>query len=337
MKVRICLIMALMTAAVFGLWAQAEVSLQYQCGEANPVSTQIRPNLILENTGTTPVDLQSIVIYYFYTPDVSQGQEVVVEYAGIGTGNVIAVSGYGPGGNPCLRIGFTTGAGSLSPGGSTGEIRISVNNAEWGNYDQSNDYSFEPANTTYGPHEKIAVFENDELISGVPVCIPCNGLIHFTVSDTQGDPIPGATLHHYGGDIFATVDDQGKYDMPTRGWAPESTGPCIMGDAMIHAEAPGYVPSEDRFFSVSNCYEMSVGFVLALEPNTTPQTAILGDVNNDGKIDIVDALIMAQCYVQLIIDCPQPENGDVNCYGVMDIIDALLIAQYYVGLVSQFC
>ncbi len=60
-----------------------------------------------------------------------------------------------------------------------------------------------------------------------------------------------------------------------------------------------------------------------------------GDVNNNGVVDIVDALLVAQYYVGL-----NPANfssgvADVNCSGGIDIVDSLVIAQYYVGLLSQ--
>ena len=58
-----------------------------------------------------------------------------------------------------------------------------------------------------------------------------------------------------------------------------------------------------------------------------------GDINADGSTDIVDALLVAQCYVSLI-SCPSAEIGDVNCDGSIDIIDGLLIAQLYVGLIN---
>jgi hypothetical protein len=65
-------------------------------------------------------------------------------------------------------------------------------------------------------------------------------------------------------------------------------------------------------------------------------TCVLGDINYDNSIDIVDALVAAQYFVGLNpnidINC-----GDVNCDGRIDIIDALLIAQYFVGLISEFC
>jgi hypothetical protein len=62
-----------------------------------------------------------------------------------------------------------------------------------------------------------------------------------------------------------------------------------------------------------------------------------GDVNNDGSIDIVDALLTAQYYVGLNPSNFDQSRADANCNGTIDIVDALLIAQYYVGLVDHFC
>ena len=61
-----------------------------------------------------------------------------------------------------------------------------------------------------------------------------------------------------------------------------------------------------------------------------------GDVNSNGDISIVDALLVAQFYVNL-----DPENfdssvADVNGDNDIDIVDALLIAQYYVQLITSF-
>jgi pectate lyase len=62
----------------------------------------------------------------------------------------------------------------------------------------------------------------------------------------------------------------------------------------------------------------------------------LGDVNNSGSIDIVDALLIAQYSVGL-----NPGNfiqgvADVNCDNSINIVDALLTAQFYVGIISSF-
>ena len=71
--------------------------------------------------------------------------------------------------------------------------------------------------------------------------------------------------------------------------------------------------------------------------STPTQAVTLGDVNSNGTIDIVDALMTAQYYVGLIPAGFNTSAADVNCSGSIDIVDALIIAQYYVGLITRFC
>jgi alpha-L-fucosidase 2 len=71
-------------------------------------------------------------------------------------------------------------------------------------------------------------------------------------------------------------------------------------------------------------------------PDPTP-AGTLGDVDSDDDIDIVDALLIAQYYVELDPDGFIPENADTNCDGSINIVDALLVAQYYVELIQGFC
>jgi hypothetical protein len=62
-----------------------------------------------------------------------------------------------------------------------------------------------------------------------------------------------------------------------------------------------------------------------------------GDVNGDGNINIVDALMTAQYYVGLNPSPFNPQAADVTgCDGSVTILDALVLAQYYVGLISVF-
>jgi hypothetical protein len=71
-------------------------------------------------------------------------------------------------------------------------------------------------------------------------------------------------------------------------------------------------------------------------PLSTPvASGGLGDVNADGNIDIVDALMMAHYFVGLNPSGFGTAQSDVNGDGMLNIIDALILAQYYVGLVSQ--
>jgi hypothetical protein len=62
----------------------------------------------------------------------------------------------------------------------------------------------------------------------------------------------------------------------------------------------------------------------------------LGDVNDDGSIDILDALFTARYYVGLPVQQFNPAAADVDCNQKVTITDALFIAFYYVGIGYQF-
>ncbi len=72
-----------------------------------------------------------------------------------------------------------------------------------------------------------------------------------------------------------------------------------------------------------------------------------GEVNCDGVVNIVDALIMAQFTVSIRTDqghCPinlidgiNPAAGDLNGDAKVDIIDALIVAQCDAGIANPFC
>ena len=72
-----------------------------------------------------------------------------------------------------------------------------------------------------------------------------------------------------------------------------------------------------------------------LIPTETPGST--GDVNNDTSINIIDALLVAQYYVDLDPANFHTSKADTNCDGSINIIDALLISQYYVEIIDQFC
>ncbi|MEM3505446.1 MAG: dockerin type I repeat-containing protein [Archaeoglobaceae archaeon] len=58
----------------------------------------------------------------------------------------------------------------------------------------------------------------------------------------------------------------------------------------------------------------------------------LGDVNNDGKVSIVDALFIAQHLVgKRTLDNASKTYANVNKDNKLSIVDALFIAQYLVG------
>ena len=66
----------------------------------------------------------------------------------------------------------------------------------------------------------------------------------------------------------------------------------------------------------------------------TQTSSNCGDVNTDGIVNIVDALIIAKYYVGLSTLTIEESIADVNGDGTVNILDSLLIARFYIGLES---
>jgi hypothetical protein len=77
-------------------------------------------------------------------------------------------------------------------------------------------------------------------------------------------------------------------------------------------------------------------FIIVSASALSVYSQALGDVNNNGAIDIVDALAIAQYSVQMSPSPFYTSAADVDANGSITIVDALLVAQYYVGIINQF-
>lgn len=76
----------------------------------------------------------------------------------------------------------------------------------------------------------------------------------------------------------------------------------------------------------------------SVNPNPPgPSGQKLGDVNNDGNIDLLDALCILQNYNGVKeLDNNAKTAADVDKNGVVDLVDALRIMKYYNGEISGF-
>jgi len=62
-----------------------------------------------------------------------------------------------------------------------------------------------------------------------------------------------------------------------------------------------------------------------------------GDVNGDGQVSMVDAMLIAQYVAGLIgSGALHLTAADVNCSGGVSMVDAMLVAQKVAGLISEF-
>jgi endoglucanase len=246
-----------------------QMKVLYKCGDPNPSTSQIKPQFNIVNTGDETINIGDLTVQYFYTKTGVVQEVFNVDYAPMGTSNISGTfhDGY-------VEIGFSSAAGSLSPGGGeTGEIQLRINRTSHDEYDQTDDYSFDASKTSYAEWDHIILLLDGELVWGIP---------------------PGGT-------------DPDSTSEPTSASTPVPTA----------VSAPGS-PAEPT-------------------PTSPAPSQMRGDVNKDNKIDIVDALLIAQYYVGLDPeDFKDPLAGDVNNDDKIDIVDALLVAQYYVGIINEF-
>ncbi|WP_316746021.1 glycoside hydrolase family 48 protein [Streptomyces sp. MK7] len=144
--------------------------VQYKNNDTAPGDNQIKPGLQVVNTGTAPLDLSTVTLRYYFTGESgSSTYNTSVDYAALGSSNVklkiVAMSTPKAGADHYLEIGFTTGAGTLAAGRSTGDIQTRFNKSDWSNFDESDDYS-RATNTAYADSTKVTGYVGGALAWG---------------------------------------------------------------------------------------------------------------------------------------------------------------------------
>ncbi|WP_225850811.1 cellulose binding domain-containing protein [Streptomyces sp. HPF1205] len=144
------------------------LKVQYKNNDSSPTDNQIKPGLNLVNTGTSAVSLSTVTIRYWFTGDGGSSFSTYIDYAALGSSNIttkVVSTSARTGADHYLEVGFTSGAGSLAAGKSTGDIQSRLNKSDWSNFNETNDYSY-GTNTSYADAPKITVYIGGTLAYG---------------------------------------------------------------------------------------------------------------------------------------------------------------------------
>lgn len=143
--------------------------LQYRAGDTNSSDNQIKPYFNIKNNGTSPVNLSSLKLRYYFTKDGNQTMNAWIDWAQVGSSNIQTAFGSVSGTNAdtYVELSFTAAAGSIAPGGQTGDIQLRISKADWSNFNENNDYSFDATKTSYTDWNKVTLYNNGDLVWGI--------------------------------------------------------------------------------------------------------------------------------------------------------------------------
>ncbi|MFD4712613.1 glycoside hydrolase family 6 protein [Streptomyces sp. NPDC058430] len=144
------------------------LKVQYKNTDSSATDNQIRMGLQLVNTGTTSVNLSTVRVRYWFTPEAGASTfSTACDYAVLGCGTLtqkVTTSGSSAAGaSHYLEVGF--GSGTLAAGASTGEMQLRFNKTDWSNFDEADDYS-RSTNTAYADASKVGVYVGGTLSWG---------------------------------------------------------------------------------------------------------------------------------------------------------------------------
>ncbi|KKZ70411.1 cellulose binding domain-containing protein [Streptomyces showdoensis] len=136
------------------------LAVQYRTSASGATADQSEPWLKLRNTGSAAVDLSQVKIRYYFKADSPTAQyRFACSWAVKGCSVITGT--FGTLGSPTatadryLEIGFTPAAGSLAAGADTGDMQLRFYQSTWQTLNQSDDYSFGGAQTSYADWTKV--------------------------------------------------------------------------------------------------------------------------------------------------------------------------------------
>jgi len=69
--------------------------------------------------------------------------------------------------------------------------------------------------------------------------------------------------------------------------------------------------------------------MLLLVPILTVRATLVGDVNGDGHVNILDAILVANAFLSTPSSPNWNPKADINGDGVVNILDAILVADHF--------
>ncbi len=141
---------------------------EYAVGDpGSPTDNNLKPHIRIVNNTPDDIPLSELKISYWYTSESDVAQMLNCDYATINCGSIsgsfvrLTASP-----DTYMEVVFSSGAGTL-PGGGRADLYLRVNKADWSNYSEANDYSYDASRTVFTRWDRVAIYRNGNLVWGV--------------------------------------------------------------------------------------------------------------------------------------------------------------------------
>lgn len=206
--------------------AGESVKIQYR--QSSTGADQAEPWFKVVNNGSTPIALSKVKFRYYFKTDGGSAYTFACSWAVKGCANISGTFGTPSkttaNADRYLEVGFGANAGTLAPGADTGDIQLRFYRANWGALNQSDDYSFSAARTSYADWDKVTATVDQTRVWGTAP--EGNGPVDPT--DPPTDPPTGDQRSLFDDFTYTAYNDP-KID--AHGWSVRSNsgGPGVPG------------------------------------------------------------------------------------------------------------
>ncbi len=140
--------------------------VRYRTANTGLQTRDSKPEFIVVNTGTVPVPMDRIELFYWFYDTSDQPYIFHCDWAKIGCANVAGDFHTTDNGAQYIRVHFKTGIEPLLPGHDSGEIKLRFNRADWSEYQQDDDFSFKPQ-VDYIDWERVTLYLDGQHVWGL--------------------------------------------------------------------------------------------------------------------------------------------------------------------------